>query len=100
MTDTSFSSPIHVLVVDDHPNTALTLARAVTQMGPHVKVISATSGREALERVRDHPVDILVTDMIMPEMNGLELIEKLQVHPRQEVSQNGRKFLSRKGEYQ
>ncbi len=81
MTDTSFSSPIHVLVVDDHPNTALTLARAVTQMGPHVKVISATSGREALERVRDHPVDILVTDMIMPEMNGLELIEKLQVHP-------------------
>ena len=73
--------PICILIVDDHPTTATTLARAVTQLGPKVEVVSATSGREALERVQGRAVDILITDMIMPEMNGLELVEKLQKHP-------------------
>jgi len=73
--------PVRVLIVDDHPTTAHTLARAVSQLGPNVEVVSATSGREALERVEVKGVDILITDMIMPEMNGLELVDKLQHHP-------------------
>jgi len=67
--------------VDDHPNTAATLARAIAQLGPKVDVVSATSGYEALERVKDGAADILITDMIMPGMSGLELIEQLQNHP-------------------
>ena len=73
--------PIHVIIVDDHPNTATTLARAVSQMGPRVDAFAATSGKEVLERVRTCGADVLITDMIMPEMNGLELLEKLQNHP-------------------
>ncbi len=72
---------VHILVVDDHPTTATTLARALTQLGPSVEVLSATNGIDALEKVKDIGVDILITDMIMPEMTGLELIEKLQNHP-------------------
>ena len=75
------SSQIHILVVDDHPNTAKTLARALSQLGPSVDVTSAISGRDALEKVGGKGVDILFTDMIMPEMTGLELIEKMQHHP-------------------
>ena len=74
-------SPIKILVVDDHPNTAMTLARAISQLGPRIEVRSATSGHEALELVNDGAADILITDMIMPGMTGLELIEKLQKHP-------------------
>ncbi|NWF62832.1 MAG: response regulator, partial [Chloroflexi bacterium] len=76
------SSPktVHILVVDDHPNTATTLVRALAQIGPSVDVISAVSGVDALAKVKDKAVDILFTDMIMPEMTGLELIEKLQNH--------------------
>ena len=44
-------------------------------------MISATSGSEALLQVEDGAADILITDMIMPEMTGLELIEKLYNHP-------------------
>ncbi len=73
--------PVRILVVDDHPNTATTLARALTQIGPSVKVSSATSGHEALEKINASGVDILFTDMIMPEMTGLELIEKALSHP-------------------
>jgi signal transduction histidine kinase/response regulator RpfG family c-di-GMP phosphodiesterase len=75
------SPPIKILVVDDHPNTATTLARAISQLGSKVEVISATGGSEALKHVKDGAVDILITDMIMPEMTGLELIEKLHNHP-------------------
>jgi signal transduction histidine kinase/DNA-binding response OmpR family regulator len=70
-----------VLIVDDHPNTALTLSRAISQLGPGIEVISATNGKTALERVKDGAVDLLITDMMMPEMNGLELIEELKSHP-------------------
>ena len=72
---------VRILVVDDHPNTAMTFARALAQLGPVVDVISAVSGPDALEKVKTHGVDILFTDMIMPEMTGLELIEKMQNHP-------------------
>jgi len=75
------TTPMRVLVVDDHPNTATTLARAISQIGPSIEVISATSGSQALDQVQDAAVDLLITDMMMPEMNGLELIEKLQSHP-------------------
>ena len=67
-----------ILVVDDHPNTATTLARAISQLGSHVEVITATSGREALEKVADGAVDILITDMIMPEMNGRALAQLIR----------------------
>ncbi len=75
------ANPIRILVVDDHPNTAATLARALTQLGASVNVLSATSGHDALEKIKGSGVDILFTDMIMPEMTGLELIEKMQKHP-------------------
>ena len=74
-------TPVKILVVDDHPNTATTLARGIAQLGNRVEVLSATSGQQALEYVNQGAIDILITDMIMPEMTGLELIEKLQNHP-------------------
>ena len=70
-----------ILVVDDHPNTATTLARAISQLGEGVEVLSATSGKEAIEHANGGAFDVLITDMMMPGMNGLELIERLQAHP-------------------
>jgi CheY-like chemotaxis protein len=70
-------SRVKVLVVDDHPNTAHMLARAISRLGSHVDVVSATSGLEALQHVEDGAADILITDMMMPEMTGMELIETL-----------------------
>ena len=70
-----------ILVVDDHPATAITLARAISQLGTDLDVMSATSGMDALEKVEGGSVDVLITDLMMPKMNGLELIERLQAHP-------------------
>ena len=70
-----------ILVVDDHPGTATTLARAISQLGTDIEVMSATSGMDALDKVEGGSVDVLITDLMMPKMNGLELIERLQAHP-------------------
>ena len=79
--NTSALPAVKILVVDDHPNTAATLARALSVLGTRVDIASATSGMQALNHVNSGGVDILITDMIMPEMTGLELIEQLQSHP-------------------
>ncbi|MBM3125155.1 MAG: response regulator, partial [Chloroflexi bacterium] len=70
-----------VLVVDDHPGMADTLARAVSQLGPEIEAIPAMRGKQALDIVNESPVDILITDLMMPDMTGLQLIEALQAHP-------------------
>jgi CheY-like chemotaxis protein len=75
------NSRIKILVVDDHPNTADMLARALSHLGSHVQVFSATSAREALQHVENGAMDILITDMVMPRMTGLELIEKMNSTP-------------------
>jgi len=77
-----------ILIVDDHPGTAKTLGRAISQLGSGVQVISAVGGKDALELVKDLPVDMLITDMMMPDMSGLELIEKLRQHPGGRPSYN------------
>src|SRR5512145_1514898 len=75
------SGQLRILVVDDHPSTATTLARAISQLSPRLDVLAATSAENALSLVHDKPVDMLITDMMMTGMNGLELVERLQSHP-------------------
>jgi len=62
---------INILVVDDNPAMATALADVLEVKGYIVHM--ASSGKEALEILREHPIHILLTDVIMPEMNGLEL---------------------------
>jgi DNA-binding NtrC family response regulator len=60
-----------VLIVDDDPS-ILEVLEARLQAADF-KVLRASSGPSALELLRTHPVDILVSDMKMPEMSGVEL---------------------------
>ncbi|HSO26474.1 MAG TPA: response regulator, partial [Anaerolineales bacterium] len=83
MSHSSLPSPCvtyaaRVLVVDDHPNTASMLARVLEKLDARVEVLTARSGEEALEKVGDGLLDVLVTDFMMPGMSGLDLIEKLK----------------------
>lgn len=71
---------ISLLIVDDHPHQTDSIAHVITEarlpfMG---NIHKAYSAREALERFCSEPIDIVITDIRMPEMNGVELIEKLR----------------------
>ncbi len=64
-----------ILVVDDEPQIRLILHRALAKQG--YEVVTADDGATALETFRIWPPDLVVTDLSMPGMNGLELCRQL-----------------------
>ena len=68
------SEPFSILVVDDNPPSVETLAAVLDARG--FIVHTATSGTKALEILRDYQVDILLADVKMPDMNGVELFRE------------------------
>src|SRR5471030_492970 len=70
-----------VLVDDTHINLVL-MSRLVDKL-KDVNTISFQSAREALTWCNSHPYDLLIVDYTMPDMNGLELIARLEAPPDQ-----------------
>lgn len=69
-----------LLVVDDEPNIRSPLARALSLLGYSVE--EASSGREALALLDRTPYDLIVLDMHMPEIDGVEVMHRArQQHP-------------------
>jgi DNA-binding response OmpR family regulator len=60
-----------ILVVDDEPTLRETLAEALTRDG--FRVVTAADGAEALARFRDQRPDLIVLDLMLPEMSGVEV---------------------------
>ncbi len=69
------SSPKVVLIVDDSPELARSLGRMVKD--DNTIVITAQTGDEAIGYLESHPVDIVVSDVVMPDMDGIQLIKKV-----------------------
>jgi len=69
---------IKVLVVDDDPQVCKTVSMILQEHGYHVQ--SYNQARQALQVIRKSPFDIAMIDIKMPELNGLELVEKLKEH--------------------
>jgi len=70
-----------VLVVDDDAGVRYTLRETLASV-PGVEVDEAADGEVALERLAAHPFDLVITDLRMPRMDGLELVRRLQKLPR------------------
>jgi DNA-binding response OmpR family regulator len=62
-----------ILVVDDKANVRQLLDEYLTQQGFHV--VTATNGREALYAARQENPDVILLDIMMPEMDGLQFLE-------------------------
>src|SRR5688500_13594774 len=62
-----------ILVVDDDADMRLTLRMALELAGDTVE--DAANGREAIERQRREPADVLITDIFMPDADGFEAID-------------------------
>jgi len=62
-----------ILIVDDEPGIRRILEAVFAKDG--YKVYSAENGRKALEILENTPISIVITDLIMPDMNGIELLK-------------------------
>jgi two-component system sensor histidine kinase and response regulator WspE len=67
-----------ILVVDDSPLTRELLVSLLEAVG--YEVLSAADGQDALETLHEQSVDIVVTDLEMPNVDGLELTRRLKAH--------------------
>ncbi len=64
----------HILIVEDSPTMRSLVVSALEELGGPIRVTEAASGFEALRALpRDH-YDLIVTDINMPDINGLELV--------------------------
>ena len=68
-----------ILVVDDNRMNRITLSRSVEQQG-HV-VSLAEDGHQALELLRTNEFDVVLLDIIMPEMDGYQVLERVKSDP-------------------
>lgn len=68
-----------ILIVDDEPDVRFVLKMAFQSAG-HL-IVEAHHGVAALERVKDSRPDLVVTDVMMPVLDGLELIRRLRSDP-------------------
>ena len=74
---------IRVLIVDDHAIVREGLGNVLAAEKGLVVAAQAASGAEALQRIADTPVDVVLLDMTMPGMNGIETLKQIKLdHPR------------------
>jgi len=69
---------MHILIVDDSKAMRMIVRRTLRLAGFRVEVDEAAGAQEAMQRLREKPVDLVLCDWNMPEMSGLELLEKLR----------------------
>jgi DNA-binding NtrC family response regulator len=67
---------INILVVDDEPLVRRSLSEFLTLEGYTVN--SASNGREALDLLKDYTADVIITDIKMPELDGIQLLQQIK----------------------
>jgi PAS domain S-box-containing protein len=79
---------VTALVVDDEPDALLLVNRLIEERGG--RALMANSADEALKRLAAQPVDILISDIGMPDVDGYQLIKKVRAREKNE----GRKLVA------
>jgi two-component system cell cycle response regulator len=68
-----------ILIVDDDPHTLEILSRWLARES--YQTVRADSGITCLERLAENRIDVIVLDVMMPDMDGLQVCERLRAHP-------------------
>lgn len=66
-----------VAVIDDEPMVVQSIKNFL-DLETDYEVLTFTSPTEALRQLKDHPVDVVISDYLMPELNGIEFFLKLK----------------------
>jgi DNA-binding response OmpR family regulator len=76
---TEMVEPTQILIVDDDPHTLEILSRWLARES--YQTVRADSGITCLERLAENRIDVIVLDVMMPDMDGLQVCERLRAHP-------------------
>lgn len=75
--------PGNILIVDDSVTVRQMVKRTLAMAGLDIgEIYEAGNGIEALARLADHQIDVMMVDINMPTMNGIKLLERIKQNPR------------------
>ena len=78
--------PLSILLVEDDESSCEALCSLLAMQFPHARITCAADGRAGLERFRRELPEIVITDINMPEMNGITFLKELnRTYPRSNV---------------
>ncbi|MGF1492907.1 MAG: ATP-binding protein [Microcoleaceae cyanobacterium] len=69
-----------ILIADDRPENRTVITELLTPLG--FTCIEASDGQEGLQQISNTPVDLVITNIVMPVMNGLEMIQRIRQSPQ------------------
>lgn len=74
--------PLRILIVDDATTARLFAQKCLANIGFHdADFVQAVHGRDALVKIREMPPDLILTDLMMPEMDGESLLREIKADP-------------------
>src|SRR5581483_10244790 len=73
-------NPATILIVDDEPLNRELLSELLSDQG--YKILCACDGEEALQRFKESSPDLVLSDVVMPKVNGFELCRRLKNDPQ------------------
>jgi DNA-binding NtrC family response regulator len=65
-----------IMIVDDEPDILVVLGEYLSKEG--FKVLTASDGKKAIEKVKENKVDLILLDMAMPNLNGIETLREIK----------------------
>jgi signal transduction histidine kinase len=68
-----------ILLVDDEPAVLFVLSSGLKKPGDEYEIVTAQNGQEALAKINENPFDLVITDLKMPGVDGVELTEAVRV---------------------
>ncbi len=71
---------VNILLVDDQPGKLMSYELILQELGQNL--LKASSAKEALELLLKNDVAVILSDVVMPDLNGFELAEMIREHPR------------------
>jgi len=65
-----------IMIVDDEPDILIVLGEFLSKEG--FRVLTAKDGRQAIDKVKENGIDLILLDMAMPDMNGIETLREIK----------------------
>ena len=70
-----------ILIVDDEPDQVYTVKTALESSEDNFSVLGANGGKECFQLLKEHTPDLIILDIMMPEMSGWEVYDKIKDNP-------------------
>ena len=74
------SKKLNILIVDDDPYSLILLKEYLNSL--NAEIYSAINGKNAVEICKNQPIDLVLTDILMPELNGIDAIKSIRKNNR------------------